>query len=59
MRRRLGAGLAEVQWSVDAYALALAGLLLTAGALADRLGRRRMLLGGLAAFTGASLACGL
>lgn len=59
MRRRLGAGLAEVQWSVDAYALALAGLLLTAGALADRLGRRRMLLAGLAAFTGASLACGL
>ncbi|MFG1852535.1 MFS transporter [Actinomadura geliboluensis] len=59
MRRGLGAGLAEVQWAVDAYALALAGLLLTAGALADRLGRRRMLLGGLAAFTGASLACGL
>ncbi|WP_433462313.1 MFS transporter [Spirillospora sp. CA-128828] len=59
MRRDLGAGLAEVQWAVDAYALVLAGMLLTAGALADRLGRRRMLLGGLAAFTATSLACGL
>ncbi|MFA1544275.1 MFS transporter [Actinomadura monticuli] len=59
MRRRLDAGLAEVQWSIDAYALALAGLLLTAGALADRVGRRRMLLGGLAAFTAASLGCAL
>ncbi|MWA01022.1 MFS transporter [Actinomadura sp. LD22] len=59
MRHRLGADLAEVQWAVDAYALALAVLLVPAGALADRLGRRRMFLSGLGAFTSASLACAL
>jgi len=49
----------DLQWVVDAYALTLAAFLLTAGALADRLGRRRIFIGGLGLFTLASLLCGL
>lgn len=49
--------LSGVQWVVDAYTLPLAALVLTAGSLADRLGRRRVLVAGLVLFTGASLAC--
>ncbi len=49
----------DLQWVVDAYALSLAALLLTAGSLADVLGRRAVFLGGLVLFTLASLACGL
>ncbi len=49
----------DLQWVVDAYALSLAALLLTAGSLADVLGRRRVFVGGLALFTLASLFCGL
>ncbi len=48
----LGAGFDEVQWVIDAYALMLAALLLTAGSLADRLGRRRPLVLGTALYTG-------
>jgi EmrB/QacA subfamily drug resistance transporter len=48
-----------LQWVVDAYALSLAALLLTAGSLADLYGRRLFYLIGLAIFTGASLLCGL
>ncbi|HEX2087217.1 MAG TPA: DHA2 family efflux MFS transporter permease subunit [Solirubrobacteraceae bacterium] len=55
----LDTGLGGLQWVVDAYTLALASVVLTAGALADRLGRRRMFVGGLALFTVASLACAL
>lgn len=51
----LDAGTAELQWVVDAYVLVLAGSLLPLGVAADRLGRRRMLLAGLAVFTAASL----
>jgi EmrB/QacA subfamily drug resistance transporter len=51
---RLSAG--AVQWVVDAYSLVFAGLLLTAGALSDRFGRKRGLLLGLALFGGASAA---
>jgi EmrB/QacA subfamily drug resistance transporter len=55
----LQTGLSGLQWVVDAYTLALASVVLTAGALADRLGRRRLFTWGLAIFTLASLACGL
>lgn len=50
---------AELQWVVDAYALTLAAALLTAGALADRHGRRAVFAAGLAIFTLCSAACGL
>src|SRR3954451_16723704 len=52
----LGASTAQLQWIVDAFVLVLAGLLLPAGALADRLGRRPVLIGGIAVFTLGSLA---
>jgi EmrB/QacA subfamily drug resistance transporter len=55
----LHASLAELQWVVDAYALTLAALLLTAGSLADLLGRRLMFVTGLAVFTAGSLLCAL
>ncbi|TQJ20147.1 EmrB/QacA subfamily drug resistance transporter [Micromonospora sp. A202] len=55
----LGASTADVQWMINAYALVLSGLLLTAGSAADRYGRRRMLLTGLALFGFGSLAAGL
>src|SRR5918999_115267 len=59
IQRDLGIGLAELQWTVNAYALTFAVLMLTGGKLADFLGRRRVFIAGLAVFTAASLACGL
>jgi EmrB/QacA subfamily drug resistance transporter len=59
MQRRFEASLTGLQWVVDAYALALAALILTAGALADRFGRRIVFLTGVVVFTLASLLCGL
>jgi EmrB/QacA subfamily drug resistance transporter len=53
----LDSGLSGLQWVVDAYTLALASTVLTAGSLADRFGRRRLFLIGLAIFTAASAAC--
>jgi EmrB/QacA subfamily drug resistance transporter len=53
----LGTGLAGLQWVVDAYTLALAATVLSAGALADRLGRKRLFLIGLGIFTATSLGC--
>jgi EmrB/QacA subfamily drug resistance transporter len=53
--RDLGAGTTALQWITGAYALTFGGLLLTAGSVADRLGRRRVLLVGLAAFGTLSL----
>ena len=53
----LGAGVAELQGVVTAYTVALAALLLTGGTLADVLGRRRVLLTGLAVFAAASAGC--
>src|SRR3954447_22277728 len=53
----LSTGLGGLQWVVDAYTLALASVVLTAGSLADRFGRRRLFTIGLALFTAASAAC--
>ena len=56
--RDLDAGLGGLQWVVDAYTLALATVVLTAGSIADRLGRRRVFATGLVLFTASSIACG-
>src|SRR5437660_5824964 len=53
----LQASFSDIQWVIDAYALTLAALLLTAGALADLLGRRRLFAIGLGLFSLASLLC--
>jgi EmrB/QacA subfamily drug resistance transporter len=54
----LGSSLTDLQWVVDSYVLALAALTLTAGSLADRLGRKLVFTAGVAAFTAASLLAG-
>ena len=54
----LDASFTDLQWVIDAYTLSLAALVLTAGVLADRLGRRRVFAAGLFIFTGASLLAG-
>src|SRR6059058_1387347 len=54
--RDLGSSTTALQWVTGAYSLTFGGLLLTAGSAADRLGRRRVLLVGLAAFGLISLA---
>src|SRR6266540_344745 len=59
IERDLHSSFSDLQWVVDAYALTLASLLLTAGSLGDRLGRRRVFAAGFAIFTLASLLCGL
>jgi EmrB/QacA subfamily drug resistance transporter len=53
----LDTGLSGLQWVVDAYTLALAATVLTAGSLADRIGRRKLFLAGLAVFTVTSGLC--
>ena len=55
----LHTGLSGLQWVVDAYTLALASVVLPAGSLADRLGRRKLFTIGLSIFTAASAACAL
>jgi EmrB/QacA subfamily drug resistance transporter len=59
MQRDLGASLTDLQWVMNAYTLAMAAFQLTAGSLADRLGRRRMFTIGVALFAVSSLVCGL
>ncbi len=59
IQKAFGASLPDLQWVIDAYALTLAALLLTAGALADRFGRRVTFAAGTAIFTAGSLLCGL
>jgi EmrB/QacA subfamily drug resistance transporter len=53
----MNASLSDLQWVINAYALSLAALLLTAGSLADLLGRRRVFAIGVAVFTAGSLLC--
>jgi EmrB/QacA subfamily drug resistance transporter len=59
IQRSLHSGFQDLQWVVDAYSLTLAAFLLTAGSLADLLGRRRVFVTGLVVFTGSSVVCGL
>ncbi len=59
IQQDLGGSFSDLQWVIDAYALSLAALVLTAGSLADRLGRRRVFASGLAIFSAASLLCAL
>ncbi|WP_239482965.1 MFS transporter [Paraburkholderia sp. C35] len=57
--RDLNASFADIEWVISAYVLCFAALLLPAGSLADRYGRKRVFLTGIAVFAAASLACGL
>ncbi len=59
IEQSLGAGLSDLQWVIDAYALSLAAFLLTAGAIGDRVGRRIVFATGIVVFTLGSLLCGL
>ena len=58
IQSELDASLSDLQWVIDAYALSLAALLLTAGSPADLFGRRRLFVIGLVVFTAGSIACG-
>jgi EmrB/QacA subfamily drug resistance transporter len=55
--RDLDAGVSGLQWTVDAYTVVLASLLMFSGSIADRFGRRRIFVTGLAVFSVASLLC--
>jgi MFS transporter, DHA2 family, methylenomycin A resistance protein len=55
----LGATVTELHWVVDAYTLGFAALLLSAGAVGDRVGSKRVFVAGLIGFAAASFACGL
>jgi len=57
--RELNASFADIEWVISAYVLCFAALLLPAGSLADRFGRKRVFLIGVALFAAASLACGV
>ncbi|OBK74078.1 MFS transporter [Mycobacterium sp. 1274761.0] len=57
VRTDLGGGISGAQWTIDAYNVTFAALLLTSGSLGDRFGRRRLLRVGLTLFVVASLAC--
>src|ERR671930_1364144 len=59
MQAAFSASLSDLQWVIDAYALTLAALLLTAGSIADLLGRRKVFATGIVLFTLGSLACGV
>lgn len=59
IQKDLHSSFSDLQWVIDAYALMLASLLLTAGSLGDILGRRLVFAGGLVLFTASSLTCAL
>ncbi|MCC3778752.1 MFS transporter [Streptomyces sp. UNOB3_S3] len=59
LRTDLGASVSGLQWTIDAYVVVVASLLMLAGSTADRFGRRRVFLTGLVVFTAASALCSL
>jgi EmrB/QacA subfamily drug resistance transporter len=59
IHRSLGGGISMLQWTVSAYTIAFGAGILTASAIGDRLGRRKVYVVGLALFTAASAACAL
>ena len=59
IQQDLGASLADLEWTVNAYVLSFAVLLMTGAAMGDRFGRRRMFVAGLGLFAVASAACAL
>jgi EmrB/QacA subfamily drug resistance transporter len=59
MRLHLHASIDQLEWTVNAYGLTFAVLLMTGAVLGDRLGRRRLFIAGLALFSAASAACAL
>jgi EmrB/QacA subfamily drug resistance transporter len=59
IRLHLGASVQELEWTVNAYTLSFAVLLMTGAALGDKFGRRRLYAGGMALFIAASAACAL
>lgn len=59
MQRDLDATTSGLQWTIDAYTLVLASLLMLAGSTADRIGRKRVFMAGLAVFTAGSVLCSL
>jgi EmrB/QacA subfamily drug resistance transporter len=59
IRLHLGASIEQLEWTVNAYGLSFAVLLMTGSALGDRFGRRRLFAGGMALFVAASAACAL
>ncbi|MEU6574092.1 MFS transporter [Streptomyces sp. NPDC046805] len=59
LQRELHASTSGLQWTIDAYTLVLASLLMLAGSTADRIGRKKVFMTGLATFTAGSLLCSL
>jgi MFS family permease len=57
IRRDLGASIGDLEWTVNAYTLTFAVLLMTASAVGDRFGRRRVFAAGLGVFAAASAGC--
>src|SRR5947207_3654352 len=55
----LGGGVSELQWVVTSYTIAFAAFILTAGALGDRIGAKRIFMAGFTIFTAASAACAM
>ncbi|HEX6539148.1 MAG TPA: MFS transporter, partial [Candidatus Dormibacteraeota bacterium] len=59
VQRELSGSFSDLEWVISAYGLALSALILTSGSLADRFGRQRLFVAGIAVFTVLSLVCGL